>query len=663
MANDIKILPGAAPLLPTLSDGASIPVKAAMESAIKAAASIDGDRVLDTFEAKELAKVHTQIVGTSGALTSEKAMLFTEAMAARAAELKAARPTGTEVIFTSEGKALKRFREKIIGAMQDTITKAEGRPVDINMMLFAFTDKELADSLLEMARQNPNAHFRLMTDWSQLSTSGSRQPPRLSYIAQREGLDNLEIKYKKDNPYIWDAERGRPRFHHGATKGLNHHKGFVTLIDGVPEKMAFGSFNWSIGAMKRNYENLMLLDRMDPDNRRVMQQYDNEFAAFWNNEDLALTFSQAREEKNRLYQALYDANGAEYDPMEVPPHDDDGAIYRTTDAGMRVDLNSFGDEDMAELETLVGRSLAKAITAEFRAYGRFDSWTELLVRVPEVAQADAWTVQQLRENVEFGTGEISINTATASELKRAGLTSRQAANIVAFREEHGSFETIEEADAVRGIGPKTLAKLYEIVGDDEAWAAFSARIPGGEATTGFAESNRTTVRIPTEGAGWPADLDGNGIADNRDALVDVENTLDKQVADMLRRTEAGQTFRLAMYGMSTSSPEYKELVAAADRGVKVRVVIYGKYNGKAIAALQKLQAEGKDVDVRVIKSRVMHEKFGVVGDDVFNGSSNWSSSSIKKHSEDRFTFRNMPALADRFVEEFARLWDRGNPPR
>ena len=85
------------------------------------------------------------------------------------------------------------------------------------------------------------------------------------------------------------------------------------------------------------------------------------------------------------------------------------------------------------------------------------------------------------------------------------------------------------------------------------------------------------------------------------------------------------------YGMSTSSPEYKELVAAADRGVKVRVVIYGKYNGKAIAALQKLQAEGKDVDVRVIKSRVMHEKFGVVGDDVFNGSSNWSSSSIKKH--------------------------------
>ena len=64
MANDIKILPGAAPLLPTVSEGATIPVKVAMESAIKAAASIDGDRVLDTFEAKELAKVHLTVKGS-----------------------------------------------------------------------------------------------------------------------------------------------------------------------------------------------------------------------------------------------------------------------------------------------------------------------------------------------------------------------------------------------------------------------------------------------------------------------------------------------------------------------------------------------------------------------------------------------------------------------
>ncbi|MFH1811854.1 MAG: phospholipase D-like domain-containing protein, partial [Pseudomonadota bacterium] len=81
-----------------------------------------------------------------------------------------------------------------------------------------------------------------------------------------------------------------------------------------------------------------------------------------------------------------------------------------------------------------------------------------------------------------------------------------------------------------------------------------------------------------------------------------------------------------------------------------------------INALKKFKEQGKDVDLRIISSRVMHEKFGVVGDDSFNGSANWSSSSITKHTEDRFLFRNEPELADRFVEEFARLWDRGNPP-
>ena len=54
MANAIKILPGAAPLLPVIAESASIPVKVAAESAIKAA-SIDGDRKR-YLEAEELAR-------------------------------------------------------------------------------------------------------------------------------------------------------------------------------------------------------------------------------------------------------------------------------------------------------------------------------------------------------------------------------------------------------------------------------------------------------------------------------------------------------------------------------------------------------------------------------------------------------------------------------
>jgi len=70
MANDIKILPSAVPHLPFIAEDATIPVKAAIKSAIGLAASIDGNKVLDTFEAEELAKVHAQIVGASGTLTS-----------------------------------------------------------------------------------------------------------------------------------------------------------------------------------------------------------------------------------------------------------------------------------------------------------------------------------------------------------------------------------------------------------------------------------------------------------------------------------------------------------------------------------------------------------------------------------------------------------------
>ena len=45
----------------------------------------------------------------------------------------------------------------------------------------------------------------------------------------------------------------------------------VTLIDGRPEKMTLGSFNWSEQAMSQNLENLMILDRGDVDNRAVMR--------------------------------------------------------------------------------------------------------------------------------------------------------------------------------------------------------------------------------------------------------------------------------------------------------------------------------------------------------------------------------------------------------
>ena len=69
-----------------------------------------------------------------------------------------------------------------------------------------------------------------------------------------------------------------------------------------------------------------------------------------------------------------------------------------------------------------------------------------------------------------------------------------------------------------------------------------------------------------------------------------------------------------------------------------------------------LAAQGHSVEVRVQKARTMHEKFGVVGNDVFFGSANFSESSSTKHSEDRFTVKNHTELAERFQSNFEALW-------
>ncbi len=59
-------------------------------------------------------------------------------------------------------------------------------------------------------------------------------------------------------------------------------------------------------------------------------------------------------------------------------------------------------------------------------------------------------------------GKINLNTATIDELTtlpRVGPTI--AARIIAYRTENGRFATVEDLMRVRGIGPKTFAKLQE----------------------------------------------------------------------------------------------------------------------------------------------------------------------------------------------------------
>ena len=62
------------------------------------------------------------------------------------------------------------------------------------------------------------------------------------------------------------------------------------------------------------------------------------------------------------------------------------------------------------------------------------------------------------------TAKININTANAAELQQlSGIGEKRAADIIKYREENGSFHTVEDLTKVSGIGEKTLENLRDSI--------------------------------------------------------------------------------------------------------------------------------------------------------------------------------------------------------
>ena len=57
---------------------------------------------------------------------------------------------------------------------------------------------------------------------------------------------------------------------------------------------------------------------------------------------------------------------------------------------------------------------------------------------------------------------VNINTATVKQLQKvSGIGKKMAANIIAYREEHGPFGSVDELEKVKGVGKKTLEKAKD----------------------------------------------------------------------------------------------------------------------------------------------------------------------------------------------------------
>ena len=61
-------------------------------------------------------------------------------------------------------------------------------------------------------------------------------------------------------------------------------------------------------------------------------------------------------------------------------------------------------------------------------------------------------------------GKINLNTATAEELQTiSGIGAKRAEDIIAYRESHGGFQSVDDLKNVSGIGDKTLDKIRESI--------------------------------------------------------------------------------------------------------------------------------------------------------------------------------------------------------
>ncbi len=143
-------------------------------------------------------------------------------------------------------------------------------------------------------------------------------------------------------------------------------------------------------------------------------------------------------------------------------------LDRPLAVGEKIDLDKASVDEIARLPR-VGRTLARTIKADRDVHGPFGG-LEGLDRVPGVGPG---LLAVLSPHVVFSgrpSGELpvprratlNINAADSAAFERlGGIGPYMAGRIVAYRNRHGSFGSVDDLLKVGGIGPATLAKVRE----------------------------------------------------------------------------------------------------------------------------------------------------------------------------------------------------------
>ena len=126
---------------------------------------------------------------------------------------------------------------------------------------------------------------------------------------------------------------------------------------------------------------------------------------------------------------------------------------------------------------------------------------------------------------------------------------------------------------------------------------------------------------------------------------------------LIRPARSAQTYFDAARYTFPLDPIADELIAAKERGVKIRVILDRRQAHQTWCPASRLTAAGIPVMVNT-HGGLMHDKFPVAdGKSVATGSFNWTKAAVEKNDENLVMFTGEVAVASTFAVQFDRMWD------
>ncbi len=157
-----------------------------------------------------------------------------------------------EVLFAPTGS------DRAIEARVTTEIRAARKRVSV--AIYQFTSKEIATALCNAKRQGVDV--RLLTDGVQ-AASGTQQPEILALLEAAKVPVRKVYPMGVKNKNAKESEAMRPKFHHK-----------FCVIDS--ERVLAGSYNWTVLADEKNFENLLVLP-----NAKIAALYQEQFDKVW----------------------------------------------------------------------------------------------------------------------------------------------------------------------------------------------------------------------------------------------------------------------------------------------------------------------------------------------------------------------------------------------